>query len=69
MAFTWDPVTQARIDKRRKRQRIINTVGYIVTTLVILAVVVTIRMAIIGWEYNECFWAQDVGTCLAVRGK
>ena len=69
MAFTWDPVTQAQIDKRKRKDRIItNIIGWAIV-LGILAIAVTIRLAIIGWEYNECFWAQDVGTCLAVRSK
>lgn len=69
MAFTWDPVTQARIDKRRRRGKIIGNILGILFVLGILAIGVTIRMAIIGWEYNECFWAQDIGTCLSIRNK
>lgn len=67
--FTWDPVTQAEIDKRKRKERIRTAILGWVIVLSVIAIAVTIRMAIIGWEYNECFWAQDVGTCLAVRNK
>ena len=69
MSFTWDAKTQARIDKQRRKSSIIGAIGAVLMIAVVLAIVVGIRFAIIGFEYNECFWAQDVGTCLALRNK
>lgn len=69
MSFKWDPKTQARIEKARRKENIQTAVLGTLLILGILTVVVAIRWAIVGFEYNECFWAQDVGTCLALRNK
>lgn len=69
MPFTFDPETQARIDKRKRKENIQTAILGTLLILGILTVVVAIRWAVIGFEYNECFWAQDVGTCLALRNK
>ena len=52
--------TFEQLKKRNNRERIFYNVIGILVVLVIIS---------IGGEFNECFWAQDVGTCLALRGK
>lgn len=55
--------------KRNNRERIFYNLVGIAIVLAIISVVVVVRFLIIGGEFNECFWAQDVGTCLALRNK
>ncbi|HMT88114.1 MAG TPA: hypothetical protein PKC73_00640 [Dermatophilaceae bacterium] len=61
--------TFEQLKKRNKRERIFYNVIGILFVLVAIPIGVFVRFMIIGGEFNECFWAQDVGTCLALRGK
>ena len=61
--------TFEQLKKRNKRERIFYNVIGILFVLVAIPIGVFVRFMIIGGEFNECFWAQDVGTCLALRSK
>lgn len=61
--------TFEQLKKRNKRELIFYNVIGILFVLVAIPIGVFVRFMIIGGEFNECFWAQDVGTCLALRGK
>ena len=61
--------TFEQLKKRNNRERIFYNVIGILVVLVIMAIGVFVRFMISGGEFNECFWAQDVGTCLALRSK
>ena len=61
--------TFEQLKKRNKRERIFYNVIGILFVLVAIPIGVFVRFMIIGGEFNECFWAQDVGTCLALKGK
>lgn len=61
--------TFEKLKKRNNRERIFYNVIGILVVLVIISIGVFVRFMIIGGEFNECFWAQDVGTCLALRNK
>lgn len=61
--------TFEQLKKRNKRERIFYNVIGILFVLVTIPIGVFVRFMIIGGEFNECFWAQDVGTCLALRSK
>ena len=58
-----------QLKKRNNRERIFYNLVGIAIVLVIISMGVIVRYLIIGGEFNECFWAQDVGTCLALRNK
>ena len=55
--------------KRNNRERILYNFIGILIVLIIISIGAFVRFMIIGGEFNECFWAQDVGTCLALRSK
>jgi uncharacterized membrane protein YiaA len=61
MSFTWDERTQKRIDKNKRQKKIISWIAIVV----VIAAIIGIRIWVIG-GWNECFWAQDVGTCLSI---
>ncbi len=61
--------TFEQLKKRNNRERIFYNLVGIAIVLAIISVAVVVRFLIIGGEFNECFWAQDVGTCLALRNK
>lgn len=44
-------------------------VVYLLAMVAFIGIIILIRFWIIGGEFNECFWAKDVGTCLALRNK
>ena len=58
-----------QMKKRNNRERIFYNLVGIAIVLAIISIAVIVRYFIIGGEFNECFWAQDVGTCLALRNK
>lgn len=61
--------TFEQLKKRNNRERILYNFIGILIVLIIMSIGVFVRFMIIGGEFNECFWAQDVGTCLALRNK
>lgn len=61
MSFSYDERTQKRIKKTDRQAKIIA--GLFLGLFVILFI--GIRLLVIG-GFNECFWAQDVGTCLSI---
>lgn len=56
------------IRKRNARNNTLTTFYTVFFFVVCVAVVVGIRLLIIG-GYNECFWAEDTGVCLAVLNR
>lgn len=61
--------TFEQLKKHNNRVRIFYNLVGIAIVLAIISIGVIVRYFIIGGEFNECFWAQDVGTCLALRNK
>lgn len=61
--------TFEELRKRNNRERVLYNIIGIFVVLLIISIGVFVRFMIIGGEFNECFWAQDVGTCLALRSK
>ena len=61
--------TFEKLKKSNNRERIFYNLVGIAIVLAIISIAVIVRYFIIGGEFNECFWAQDVGTCLALRNK
>lgn len=45
-----------------------KAIAYIIFVFVFVAAIVGIRFLIVQ-DHPECFWAQDVGTCMAISEK
>lgn len=58
-----------QLKKRNGRINVLYNIVGIAILLIIVGIAFLVRFFIIGGEFNECFWAQDVGTCLALRNK
>lgn len=49
-----------------KSSRRANVIAGLFIASMFVAVII-IRYLIVG-DFGDCFWAQDVGTCLAIQG-
>lgn len=64
MSFKWDDETQKRIDRNRRNEKIIGAI----VVVAMFSLAIGIRLLIVGGDMT-CFWAQDVGTCMAILRK
>jgi len=68
--FTGGGVPLSKLEalaRRRRREKIVANVISVAGVVAIIVIVIALRLWIVGAEM-DCFWARDVGLCMAVKG-